>query len=512
MAKKLTQEQKAQVRAAARHPVTWLKGKDLPPEKLRPWELAIQIVPPVIGGLRGVFDGDRGWLIQNVFHVDKGLQSIMGVISAVWDGINDPVIGAYMDYRNYSSQVHRWIMRASTVLGSLMSLITVFDFGLSPVQRVIMLIAFNIIGDFFGTAAGVAGTKVYMQITPHSAQRAKLITAGKFGGMISYSVAAAFWPLLGLRDVLGIRPYSMYVFGAAVFALPQMLANMLPTLVLQRVPDPPRPPEKLNPRETFLEIKESFLIVRHNKWFVVNTLARLFTMLTPGVSDTDFYRFCGINETVEERINGWRGKGTGELLYAIRNFVTGAPGSILQPFAPVAIRKLRGPRNMLLLNSGSNAIVYLLRWLVGVKTIPGILFTWGTEAALKTLSPWVNVSTDVIKYEMLDYVEWKTGRRSEGVTSAVEGLLNKVVLNNIDMVVGNWALKRIGFDVTLDTNQPERYVKWATLFYFVSRSVDHLAEFIAYWCYRYPGESRERVEAELIERRRVAEEMGEEVK
>ena len=41
---KLTQEQKDQVRGAARHPVAWLKGEDLPPERLRPWELAIQII------------------------------------------------------------------------------------------------------------------------------------------------------------------------------------------------------------------------------------------------------------------------------------------------------------------------------------------------------------------------------------------------------------------------------------------------------------------------------------
>ena len=217
---KLTQEQKDQMRAAARHPVVWLKGKDLPPDKLRPWELAIQIIPPVIGGLRGVFDGDRGWLIQNVFHVDKQQQSVMGVVSAIWDGVNDPFIGAYMDYRNYPSRVHRWIMRVAVLLGSLMSLITVFDFGLTPWQRVGMLIAFNIAGDFFGTASGVAGEKVYMQITPHSSERIKLVTAKKFGGMISYSVAAAFWPLLGLRDVLGIRPYNMFVFGAAVFFLP----------------------------------------------------------------------------------------------------------------------------------------------------------------------------------------------------------------------------------------------------------------------------------------------------
>ena len=503
---KLTEEQKAQIRAAARHPVTWLKGRDLPPDRLRPWELAIQIVPPVVGGLKGVFDGDRNWLIQNVFHVDKGLQSVMGVISAVWDGVNDPFIGAYMDYRNFPSRTNRWIMRVSALLGSVMSLVTVFDFGLTPARRVAMLIAFNIIGDFFGTASGVAGSKVYAQITPHSAQRIKLVTAGKFGGMISYSVAAAFWPLLGLRDVLGIRPYNMFVFGAAVFFLPQLLANMLPTLVLQRVPDPAQPTEKLSFRQTLLEIKESFLIVRHNKWFVANTLSRLFTMLTPGVSDTDFYRFCGVNETVADTIEGWRGKGTGELLYAIRNFVTGAPGSILQPFAPVAVKKVGGPRNLLLINQTANVAAYLLRYLVGVKSVPGILFTWGTEAVVKTLSPWVNVSTDIIHYEMLDYVEWKTGRRSEGVTTAVDGLLNKIVLNNIDMVIGNLALKRIGFDVTLDTNQPESYVKWATIFYFLSNALDHFAKLVAYWFYKYPGDMRARVEAELIERRKLAEE------
>jgi len=501
---KLTQEQKGRIRGAARHPVRWMNGKGLPPDKLRPWELAIQIVPPVVGGLRGVFDGDRGWLIQNVFHVDKDLQSIMGVISAVWDGLNDPFIGAWMDYRNYPSRVNRWIMRISTMLGSLMGLVTVFDLGLTPVQRVAMMIAFNIVGDFFGTASGVAGAKVYMQITPHSAQRIKLVTAGKFGGMISYSVSAAFWPLLGLRDVLGIRPYNMFVFGAVVFFLPQMLANMLPTFVMQRVPDQPERKGKLGFKQTLLEIKESFFIVRHNKWFVVNTLSRLFTMLTPNVSDTDFYRFCGINETVSETIEGWRGKGTGELLYAIRNFVTGAPGSILQPFAPVAVKKVGGPRNMLLINSMSNAVAYLLRYLVGVKSVPGILFTWGTEAVVKTLSPWVNVSTDIIHYEMLDYVEWRTGRRSEGVTTAVDGLLNKIVLNNIDMVVGNYALKRIGFDVTLDTNQPESYVKWATIFYFLCRSLDHLAGFVAYWLYKYPGEMRAQVEADLIARRALA--------
>ena len=32
------------------------------------------------------------------------------------DGLNDPVIGAYMDHRNDRSQVNRWVMRTQSVV------------------------------------------------------------------------------------------------------------------------------------------------------------------------------------------------------------------------------------------------------------------------------------------------------------------------------------------------------------------------------------------------------------
>ena len=141
--------------------------------------------------------------------------------------------------------------------------------------------------------------------------------------------------------------------------------------------------------------------------------------------------------------------------------------------------------------------------LVCVSLFPDVLL-WGVNLVSNLFSKWDSVAGGIADYEMLDYVEWKTGRRSEGVKTAVDGLINKVVLNNIDTVVGSIALSRAGFDPKLETRQPPRYVKWATVFYFLSPVLDNLFYFTARLFYKYPAKLRDQVEAELIERRKLA--------
>ena len=47
---KLSDELKGQIKQAARHPVTWWRGADLPEENLRPWEGGIQFLPETLKG------------------------------------------------------------------------------------------------------------------------------------------------------------------------------------------------------------------------------------------------------------------------------------------------------------------------------------------------------------------------------------------------------------------------------------------------------------------------------
>ena len=92
---------------------------------------------------------------------------------------------------------------------------------------------------------------------------------------------------------------------------------------------------------------------------------------------------------------------------------------------------------------------------------------------------------------------------------AVNGLLGKFVINNIDTVVGSLVIDGLGFD-PLAEKQPALFTKWAPTLYLLVPAIDNFIYFIARLLYKYPAELRDQVEADLIARRRIAQEELEE--
>jgi len=159
-------EMKEQIRTATRHPVQWMRGDGLPEESIRPWEMAVQIVPKFFSGLRNGFTMNAMYLFQNVFGVNKRQQSVATVTYSVIGGLSDPVIGSFMDAKPYSVNTHRWVMRAQAVVATITRLLPMFDFGLTPWRRVGLYIFLSLFRNIVATASGVSGTKVFAHITP----------------------------------------------------------------------------------------------------------------------------------------------------------------------------------------------------------------------------------------------------------------------------------------------------------------------------------------------------------
>ena len=503
---KLSPEFKSQLREATHHPVKWMRGDGLPEEKIRPWEQAVHIVPNLVVGLRNGFTYNTMYLFQNVFGVNKRQQAVASVASAVWDGLNDPVIGAYMDSKNYPMRIHRLVARVATLVTQLIVVLPMFSFGMTTWQHVGMLIAVNIVKDLFGTAGSVSGAKIWAHATPYSSEREKLSWASGIGLTIHEMLVPLYLVFIGLREVIGLSEYSIYILGAVIFTLPSALLSLGPTYVLQRVPDNPTPPKEMQTlKDFFLELKDCFVIIKHNKYFMLNIAAKAITVLTPGISDNDFYRFCGVDEVLRT------GRIKGEFLLWVRDNLVSAPGVFLQPFSLPIIKKIGGPRNMQVLYQGAAALCCGLRFAVGMRSQFGVLFSWAMELIIRTLGKIQGIAGSIISYEMLDYVEWKTGRRSEGVNMAVSGLLDKFVLNNVDTIIGNLTIDALGFDPTAE-KQPALFVKWAPLLYLLVPAFDNFIYFIARLLYKYPSSMRDQVEADLIERRALAQAKQEEIK
>jgi len=335
-------------------------------------------------------------------------------------------------------------------------------------------------------------------VTPYSTERARISWASGLGTTIHEMVLPLYLVLIGLRDVFGWSEYHIYIFGAVLLSIPSVFLEMGPSFVLQRVPDMTNPPAAVpGVRGFFREFRECFSVVRHNHYFMLELAARAVTVFTPGISDNDFYRYCGVDQVPKT------GKIKGEFLLWFRDNIVSAPCNLIVPFALPIIKKVGGPRNMQVLYQGVSTLCKTLKWAVGMKSTFGILFNWIMEMFDRTLGRVQGIAGSINSYEMLDYVEWKTGRRSEGVNMAVNGLMSKIVLNNVDTAIGNLVIDALGFDPKLE-KQPAAFMKWAPTLYLAVPAFDTFIYFLARLLYKYPATMRDQVEADLIERRALA--------
>jgi Na+/melibiose symporter-like transporter len=396
------------------------------------------------------------------------------------------------------------MMRLSALVVGLSTRFLFFQFGFTEWQHIILYIIIGNLKSVFTTASNVAGAKVWAQISPYSKQREKLAVVQAFASTLHDSVTGIYWFIIGFREIIWetfhVNEYQIILVGVILFSIPALFTDMMPSFVYQRVPD--KPTQKQAAKGTFRgfcrDIADGFSVMRYNKYFILQTLFSFITTFTPSVNDPDFYRYNNVDKVVR------LGKLKGEALMTIRGAVVYLPGVLLQPFSVKLIRLLGGERKTMIWTQVAIAFFGIARAIVGVKSIWGFLFLWFGEMVTFSFSKVEATAAKTIEYDMYDYVEYKTGRRTEGVGAGVKGLLDKMVVSNFNTIIGNLFMYKMGFDPKLgDANQPAKYMKYSTLFYLLMPGIDGCLWLIARILYKYPDSLKAKVEAELIERRRL---------
>jgi len=183
----------------------------------------------------------------------------------------------------------------------------------------------------------------------------------------------------------------------------------------------------------------------------------------------------------------------------------------LQPFALKAVGKFSDKLNYMRTHSSIVVAVVTARYFIGYKSVPRLAAMFSLEMFKEIFDRWAPVPKGQMDYEMLDYVEWKTGLRSEGMTIAVDGMLNKLIKNNISSVLGNLVTDWTGFlgyDIPRQ-QQPARFINTIWPLLHIGPVVGEIIYLIALFWFKYPHNPRD-VEADLIERRALAQKLKEE--
>ncbi len=508
----ISQNTRQQIKEARQHPVLWWRGAHLPEDNIRPWEGGIQFLAEALKGFMNGFTDIRGRLYLGMGEgkVPPMMKSVSDIINITWDAINDPMVGLYMDRKVFGVNVHRLVMRLNATLSPLLILIQCFDFGLTPLQRVIQWTIIGLFADLMSTANTVSESKVWAGITPYSEQRGTLQLCRTFGGHTGSVFSGISLILMGLKDVLNITDYQIMIWGAIIFAPLTIFSRFLPSFAKQRVDFT----LKVNAEgegttdataQRKLSFRESFAIVKHNKWFLMWMVVNFIRIIVPRTDGLFLYRFLLPKIKIGGHELG------GEILYTVKSVITGLPAFLLSPFAVKAIKRFGGSLNFIKGHVLTIMFTLSTTFFVGYKSWPRIIYMFLMDALRSVMDMWSPVAHGKMNYEMYDYVEWKTGYRSEGITASVDGMLNKLIKNNLSSLFGNAVTQWTGYkgwDIPAN-EQPERFLKTIWPLMYVGVFFGEVVVLIALFLFKYPHDPKE-VEKDLVQRRAQVKKLKEE--
>jgi len=504
---------------ALRHPIAWWKGADLPEEKIRPWEGGIQLFAE---GLKGFMKGFTD--LKDMFYIGDyegkilpNWKSIHDVIRVTLDGLTNPIIGGQMDRGRFGVQVHRWIMRFNATLSPFLILLQCFKFGdMTPLQRIIEWTLVSIVANLISTTNAVSETKIWAGITPQTEQRGIIQTCKTVGNQLASAASGVPMIFLGMQKQLGLDFYQIMVYGALIFAPLTMFCRWLPSFAKQRVDFTVKVKgeDQTQEEEHPPTFRESFAIVKHNRWFMMQAAVNLMRMFIPKTDYKYIYRFLLEDRTKTKIMDSIKSKNGepfgGETLYVLKNVTFGLVSLLTQPFAVKVISKFKNKINFVRTHTIVTLATTAAMYFVGYNTWPKLLFMFTAEVLKELFDRWSPIAQELIKFEMFDYVEWKTGQRSEGMTTAVDAMINKLIRDNVGNVIGNAVTQWTGFksyEIPVE-QQPERFLKTIWPLQHVGKFVGETFALCAYLWFKYPRDPAE-VEADLIERRALAQKLKE---
>ncbi|MCL2530695.1 MAG: MFS transporter [Oscillospiraceae bacterium] len=502
-------------------PKSWLRGDFMPDggaEKLFPWEKVLWGLAAFLRNTSGQFDG-RDLLWRTVFGVQPMMIMAQTMVNTIWSGLNNPFVGQFMDRHPFKDSTYRWMVRVQAVIGQGLTLFFMLDLGLTPIQRVAIFASIQAAMNIYNTMTGIGWEKVFAGFTPISGERAKLETWQHTFHKFAYPIANLPQYMQGF--IIGENRYvwtdkRIFLTGFAILIPLSLAGGIIHTFGRNRVPFDHTKNAKAKKAEQPTEkltVREMFMVFRHNKYVLYTMIAGFFRTFIPGYSTGLYWRFMVPNIRLPIV-----GEVAGPGISAVMGQFTGLPITFLVPFMPRVMHALGGPKNTLLFRDAGNIVVRLAQYFIGLQSRGRILGYFALDTFRETIWPIANMSDRVLNFEMLDYVEYKTGIRSEGITHAIRGFIGELVKANINTFTGEmfqqWARVH-----EIDGNLPhppipERFARWAWPVWILGDMLSTAFSLVAIIAFPYKYGQNVHIEAELAARRaaekQVREEMEEE--
>ena len=431
---------------------------------------------------------------NKVFGIPAGYIGTMMLILGLWDTFNDPLMGSIIDRtRTRYGKLRPYLLIMPIPLG----IATIMLFAGPQIlgdkaeltAKVIYMFVSYFIWELFYTLGDVPFWGMSAAISPSPSDRTRVISSARFvSGLIGGLSTTILTVLMDLSNN-GVIPLSLSqvfllmaiisgTFGMALFSLSGICTK-------ERVVQTVKEPSVLDGFKALIRNKPLLLIVIGNVLGAVCGIGNFF--------QTYYY-----SEVVN--MNSL-------------TLIVYLPGTILGFVTYLLIPKIKQKfdnRQIIFLNGFVRLIMGALVFIVGLKFFTNLWVVVPLLMVQNLLFSFFNTINMVIPTEMIgdtiDYMEWKTGERNEGISFSVLTFVGKLT-SSLSGTIGNWLLPVIGLTFAEGTGVAIKAYEYTdTLIwgmFTLAPAILGLLQLIPYIWYDLTGDKLKQVREEMDKRRTV---------
>jgi sugar (glycoside-pentoside-hexuronide) transporter len=347
------------------------------------------------------------------FYIDiMGLSgvalSIIMIGGRLWDGINDPIMGVYFDKHVSDKEKAMPFLRKTTLPVAILIIAIFYSPTFSPDPEVNMwlrtayALATYIMFEWLHTLNGISFMSFYNSITPNVQERGKIISVSRLFSNVGTGIISGIIPIaLSFFANDNVLAKTYIYFGTAVFvAICFLIYNsLLIKHVKERVILPPEEPQS---------VKAMFKDFFKNRLLLTIICANAISgLINAGNTSLWFYTYNLGNPALLTYIG-----------------LTAVPMLVINSFlAPYLMKKF--DKSTLVIASSTATILFTIIYLIVgyqnlwfVCLINMLLFF---PMLFRGILYWSMIS------DSIDYLEWRTGERNDGMVLAIEGITGKII-------------------------------------------------------------------------------------
>ena len=446
------------------------------------------------------------YFLTDIAQFPAAVVGVLLVLMKVWDGVNDPIVGSIVDrHRFKNGEKLRPLLKYTPVPVGIFTVLIFVVFSTDENLlwlRIGYFVIMYLCWDISYTLQDVAIWGMTAVVTPDSSERDRFVQLARTVGSVFYGVFSAVIPMImeSVARASGNSLALMTVLFAAIFGLGGALVSAKCYKAQERV----RLVEPDKQQSSFLEC---FKLLFSNKMLMLVTLSNLFGAFAFGNSlVTYFFKY-------KLPTDGFLGENSliGALgLTTIYSALTYVPSFLGMIFADKLKIKFKGYRNLLIFIQLCTIIGRTIAYLIGFE---GKNFLIGIAVLSICSIPTgaASIAQTSLFCDSVDYMEWKTGKRTEGVTFAMQTFFTKIS-SGITGALAMFALDLLNYKEVPDVpgavflgTQSQAFEDWIWPLTMLTPAIAALLYIIPLLFIKYTPEQKAQVEKELAERRAASE-------